>query len=372
VTERIDSLDTLKGLAILFVVYIHSKPFFSSQPFAESLNFILANSSRFAVPAFFLTSGFLLSTKISKDEGLTFVKRQMEKIGTYYIFTSAIYILPIVGILYANQFLQLDIISNWLGLNLVSLQGLFNFLYIGKAIAPFLWFFTALFYSIATVYFFSKKYDIKYLVLLSGVFHVVAILSNIYQVFDGLPVPMEDAVFFGLFFTSTGFWIGKDKIQEVWSGKAFLKLTGVFFLLHLVERGLISSIVPSLNKYFWDSFYWGPYSFFTAPMAIFFFLYILNRPDWGKNSRINLYGKYTLTGYIIHPMVIGLLLGLSIGLSTLTGLPVRGTVLWDLVLFPLAALITMETAVKYQSSLNSFIERVKDSLEGLRRKYTGF
>lgn len=371
-TQRINSLDTLKGLAILFIVYIHSKPFFSSKAVAESASFVLANTSRFAVPAFFLTSGFLLSRKVSENGGLSFVKRQLKKISTYYIFASAVYILPIAGILYANQFLQLEIVSNWLGFNLISVQGLFNFLYIGKAIAPFLWFFTALFYSIILVYFFNRKYDIKYLVITSGILHVIAILSNTYLVFEGLPVPIEDAAFFGLLFTSTGFWIGKEKIHELWSRKIFLSLTGFFFLAHLLERGFISSIVPSWNVYFWDSFYWGPYSFFTAPMAVFFFLYVLKRPEWGSDSRINLYGKYTLTGYIIHPVVIGTLVGLSISVSSFTGISVTGTMFWDFVMFPLACLITMETAVRYQSSLNRFIEQIKVSLESLRQKYTGF
>lgn len=371
-TERINSLDTLKGLAIIFVIYIHSKPFFSEGTVAESLSFVLGNVSRFAIPAFFLTSGFLLSRKMGEDGGLSFAKRQLEKVSTYYIFASAVYLLPIVAIISANQFLQLNVVSNWLGLNLISFQGLFNFLYIGKAIAPFLWFFTALFYSLAIVYFFNRRYDIKYLVLLSGIFHTVAILSNIYQIFEGLPVPMEDAVFFGLFFTSTGFWIGREKIQELWSGKAFFTLTGVFFLLHLAERGFISATVPSLNTYFWDSFYWGPYSFFTAPMAVFLFLYILKRPELGKNTRINLYGRYTLTGYIIHPIVIGSLVGLSLFISSLTDFSVTGTMIWDFVMFPVACLITLETAVRYQDGLNSFIEKLKDHGRGLKQKYTGF
>jgi surface polysaccharide O-acyltransferase-like enzyme len=374
VRERIDSLDTLKGLAILFVVYIHSKPFFSTGTFTEPVNFVLANASRFAVPAFFLTSGFLLSRKVSESEegGVSFVKRQLEKIGSYYIFASAAYLLLISFILYFNRYLQLEVVSNWLNLSLLGLHGLFELLYIGKAIAPFLWFFTALFYSIMIVYFFNRKFDVRYLVVASAVLHVVAILSNTFLVFEGLPVPTEDAIFFGLLFTSTGFWIGKEKIYDQRTGKAFLGLTSVFFVLHLAERAFISATVPAWEVYFWDSYYWGPYSFFTAPMAVSLFLYFLKRPELGKGSRLNFYGKYTLTGYLIHPVVIGTLVGLGNGVSSLTGISVNGTTAWEFVMFPAAFLLTMEAAVRYQSSLNSFIDRLKGSGKKLRQKYTGF
>lgn len=350
----------MKGLAIISVIYIHSKFFFSSLNVAEALNFVAANTSRFAVPAFFLTSGFLLSRKISDKENLSFIRRQLEKIGMYYFLASAIYVIPTVAILHLNQYLNLGVVSNWLKPVNVGLQGLFNFLYLGKAVAPFLWFFTALFYSLIGVYLFNRKYDVKYLVLGSAALHAVAILSNTYQLI-GLPLPVEDALFFGLLFTSTGFWVEKKDLDELWNQSTLLGLTGLFFVLNLVERGFISMTVPPLDIYFWEGFFWGPYSFFAAPMTVFFFLYMLKRPELGKNSRINIYGRHTLTGYILHPIVIGGLVGLSLLIEAHLPVSVMDTLAWDILLFPLACLLTMETAVRYQKDLDSFVESLKTS-----------
>lgn len=360
--RRLDSLDTLKGLAILSVIYIHSKFFFSSLDVAEALNFVVANTTRFAVPAFFLTSGFLLSRKISGKKDFSFLSRQLEKVGVYYLLASAIYIIPTVAILHLNQYLSLGVVSNWLKPVNIGIQGLFNFLYLGKAIAPFLWFFTALFYSLIAVYLFNRKYDVKYLVIGSTVLHIVLILSNTYQILGGLPLPIEDALFFGLLFTSTGFWIESQEVKKWLDKRTLLGLTGIFFVLNLIERGLISMKVSPMDIYFWDSFFWGPYSFFTAPMTVFLFLYMLKRPKLGKDSRINLYGRYTLTGYILHPLVIGGLVGLSLLTEALLPVSIMGTLIWDLFMFPVACLLTMETAVRYQSDLDSFVEGMEASV----------
>jgi len=367
VTERIDSLDTLKGLAIISVIYIHSKFFFSSREIAEALNFVLANTSRFAVPAFFLTSGFLLGRKIKEKNDLSFIRRQLESIGLYYLLASAIYIIPTVAILHANQYLKLEVVSNWLKPVNIGVQGLFNFLYLGKAIAPFLWFFTALFYSLIGVYAFTRKYSAKYLVLGSAVLHASLVLSNTYLFWEGPLLPVEDALFFGLLFTSTGFWIEKQDFQKLWSEKTLLGLTGLFFLLNLLERVFISLKVPSWDIYFWEGFFWGPYSLFTAPMTVFLFLYLLKKPDLGNDSRINLYGKYTLTGYILHPIIIGGLVGLSLVLEALLPLQIMGTLAWDLVLFPFACVLTMETAVRNQDRFNYAVRKMKAFGEKAKR-----
>ncbi|PSH00898.1 MAG: hypothetical protein BRC30_01075, partial [Nanohaloarchaea archaeon SW_7_46_7] len=44
-------------------------------------------------------------------------------------------------------------------------------------------------------------------VLGSAVLHASLILSNMYLFWEGPLLPVEDALFLGLLFTSTGFWI---------------------------------------------------------------------------------------------------------------------------------------------------------------------
>jgi surface polysaccharide O-acyltransferase-like enzyme len=357
VTERIDSLDTLKGLAIFFVVFIHSQPFFSSNQYAELFTYIIANLSRLAVPAFFLTSGFLLSLKL-KEKGKDYEKEELEKIGRYYIIASLAYLPFSIGAGYLQEQRIITDVIRPLGPQLTGLEGLFNFLYLGKGIGDFLWFFPALFFSIALIHLFYKHERVKELLIGSIILHSVSILSNAYQIID-LPIPVEDTLFFGLVFTTSGFVIGKKKLKELRSGNTFLILFIFFFLFHQAERAFITFTVNPLDVYYWNPYFWGPYSFFTAPMAVTFFLYVLNRPKWGKKTRLENYGRHSLLGYLIHPAVIGIFVGLSIGLKQILGVTVIDTLVWDLLFFPLAYVLTMEVAIRARGVEN----RLKNQID---------
>lgn len=350
-TERIDSLDTLKGLAIFFVIFIHAQPFFSTNNYIEVLTYTVANFSRIAVPAFFLVSGFLLSLKL-EERGKTYEKKELEKIGKYYIIASLAYLPFSIGAGYLQNQGIITGVARPLGPHLTGLEGLFNFLYLGKGVGDFLWFFPALFFSIALIHIFYRYDGIKELLIGSLILHSVAILSNTYRILE-LPVPVEDTLFFGLLFTTSGFVIGKRNLKDLETRGTYLGLFILFSVLHMAERIFITLTVASSNVYYWEPYFWGPYSFFTAPMAVSFFLYILNRPDWGKETRLETYGRYSLLGYLLHPAVIGVFVVLSIGLDQILGTTVLDTAVWDFVFFPLVFVCTMELSIKLRDYLNS-------------------
>ena len=47
----------------------------------------------------------------------------------------------------------------------------------------------------------------------------------------------------------------------------------------------------------------------TAPAAIALFIYFLRRKEFGKNTLFNRYGENTLWIYILHPVILGVLIG---------------------------------------------------------------
>lgn len=353
-TERIDSLDTLKGFAIFFVVFIHSQAFFSTNRYIELFTYTAANFSRLAVPAFFLTSGFLLSLKL-KERGKDYEKEELEKIGKYYVIASLAYLPFSIGAGYLQEQGIIGDVARPLGPDLTGLEGLFNFIYLGKGVGDFLWFFPALFFSIGLIHLFYKHDRIKELLIGSIVLHSVAILSNAYRIVD-LPIPVEDTLFFGLVFTTSGFVIGKKNLKDLRDGRIFLSLFVVFSILHLAERAFITFTVDPMEVYYWSPYFWGPYSFFTAPMAITFFLYILNRPELGKGSRLENYGRHSLLGYLIHPAVIGVFVGLSIALKQVLGVNVIDTLIWDFLFFPLIFVSTMEISGRLRRYLNDGVK----------------
>ena len=341
---RIHSLDTLKGIALFFVVYIHARSFLSTWTVMENFNFVLANLSRFAVPAFFMTSGFLLALKLGEDSGRSFVNGQIRRLGKYYLMASAIYLPLVIGLNGLSSSMSMGSFSNWLEPSLTGIDGLVKFLYIGNAITPFLWFIPALLYSLLLIQRSVERDLFSYLFPAAFLLHLVAISSNIYRIVE-LPLPLEDAVFFGLLYTSIGFKIGKDELQEK-IGRSELQLgLGIFLVVYLLERFYLSNLVNFTELFPWDTWYfWGPYSIMLIPLATGIFIWFLKNPDLGRDTRLNLYGKHTLLGYLIHPLVIGVIAGMAVLLAG-QGLDINGTLAWDLVLLPLSYLATMELSV---------------------------
>lgn len=79
---RTQSIDTLKGLAILAVVIIHTEPFLAIQAIKNDWYYLgqfIQQISSFAVPFFFIAAGYFFSNGINKEGPLSrwwlYVKR---------------------------------------------------------------------------------------------------------------------------------------------------------------------------------------------------------------------------------------------------------------------------------------------------------
>jgi surface polysaccharide O-acyltransferase-like enzyme len=97
--ERIKSIDSLRGLAILAVILIHTTTrtleasHFNLVGFSWTL--FLNQVVRFAVPLFIIISGFVLETSAREENYWSFIKRRFSKIFIPYIFWSLFYYLAV-------------------------------------------------------------------------------------------------------------------------------------------------------------------------------------------------------------------------------------------------------------------------------------
>jgi surface polysaccharide O-acyltransferase-like enzyme len=318
VTERIYSLDTLKGISLLLVFFIHARfKYLGGPALVEAVSFTLLTVSRLAVPLFFLTSGYLLrmkleSLEISKQQ--EYVKKFLKKVASGYIIGTVVFTILKISSAYSNRLLDLEIIDRTININFSAQEIIFELFYAGKLGGGHLWFLPALFYSIVLIYIAYRFDRLKQLLAVSLVLHSVGILSRSYLIMDYIPVPRNDALFFGLAFTCIGFYVNKKEswISEEVSG--LLKLAIFINVIHLFERAALSVFYTAHEPYFW-----GSYSFLTAPAAISVFLYFLKRKELGKNSRFNRYGKNTLWIYITHPIPIGILIGAVAAVDQILG-----------------------------------------------------
>jgi surface polysaccharide O-acyltransferase-like enzyme len=313
-SERIHSLDTVKGVALLAIFLQHARWMYvgSGGEAATAAGFIIMNITRLAVPLFFLTSGYLLYMKLSKldtESGKTYIQRYLKKIGTAYLAGTALFYAISLAALEANKYLQMESITYWVSMDSTLPQAAWSLLYQGIFGAEHLWFLTALFYSALMIYVAQRYGYFTELFALSGVLHVVGILSQTYLVLDQIPVPPDDAVFFGLFFTAAGYYINKKNIKEKPPFKYLVPAAILVNVLHLVERYIITTQL-GYEPYFWNS-----YSFLTFGSATLIFLYTLKRTDLGRKSFFNKVGQKTLWIYVLHPLGLGAIVGATI-LST--------------------------------------------------------
>ena len=93
--ERIKSIDSLRGIAILAVILIHTTTrTLEASGFdlpAFSFTLFLNQISRFAVPLFFVISGLVLEFSHKEESYWSFIKRRFSKIFVPYIIWSLFY-----------------------------------------------------------------------------------------------------------------------------------------------------------------------------------------------------------------------------------------------------------------------------------------
>lgn len=127
--HRNDSIDTVKGIACIFVILIHS-------PFPGNLGVVVTRFAGFAVPFFFMVSGYFT---LSRD--IEYIKKRIFKLGKLFIVTELIYIC-------FDCLINLDEFPMGL-LNEITLKRVISFVILNQTSisAAHLWFLPALIYT---------------------------------------------------------------------------------------------------------------------------------------------------------------------------------------------------------------------------------
>jgi surface polysaccharide O-acyltransferase-like enzyme len=299
--ERYHSIDLVKFFAIFAVVCGHTRPF--ENTYYGTFNgyylfFIINTLARFSVPFFFIASGFLLGKKIinSKDYKKDF-KNYFSKIMKIYICWTLFYIPYIVG-----KHILLSYMDGK-GLPSISLSS-FNLSALGKLLGSLLyygysgthlWYLVALVWCVVIIFIFNKISKIKVLLIISLGFNILGLFGDSYKGILHIPIMTRDALFFGLFYCTLGYYIAfnESRIQK------FLKKPGLlvaaiacFSLLILAERIIL---VTFFNGDVSDNFF-----ICTIPMSVAIFLFALAKREMGKNYYITKIGKNSLGIYVIH------------------------------------------------------------------------
>ncbi|WP_379133017.1 acyltransferase [Paenibacillus sp. sgz500958] len=298
---RVYSIDYIKFFAILAVVVIHTTSV------DTQLGLILNALSRFSVPFFFVASGYFIGLKLINSTGtsecLSYVKSYIFKLVKIYGWCILFYVW------YDTSVLTLVNIQN--GTNI--LQGLadyfkdsFSFLnvfYYGTVSSGYqLWFLPSLFWSVLILYSFYRIGRINLLMIISLVLNVVGLFGQAYAVLSLINITFStlDTLFFGLFYTTLGFYFAKyyPSLKVKLSNSTLITLIIAFFTTQVVE----SIVLNSPSSYFISTIF----------LTISIFLFALNNRSLGKNSIISRIGAHSLGIYILHVFIISVInLGLD-------------------------------------------------------------
>jgi surface polysaccharide O-acyltransferase-like enzyme len=301
--ERVQGIDTFRVLAIFAVIIIHTSPFAEynyGNYFYKYINLALNQASRFAVPFFFIVSGYLWGVKVRLGNCpiLTAI-RSIKRILFIFCIWSLIYLLP-----YNFETLRQSIYTyGFIGpIKLIywdisdQLQNPLKLLMQGTS--AHLWFLVALSLSMGISAVFIKRTSFNLLFIFSLMLYVYGVLAKSYANTPiGIAVEFNtrNGPFFGTFLFVNGYYLSGLKIKEHWLKIGFFVF--IFgFMLHFLELYML-----------WKYFETPPiqdYVFGTALMGLGASIMSIS-----NNSYINLkclsgFGQLALGIYLVHIIII--------------------------------------------------------------------
>lgn len=216
--KRINNLDVVRGLCILYVVFYHMSLTYGIISFQSTNEHIFFNVMSFFMIPFYLFSGYLFSSKRSPKE---YIINKVNKLIIPYLFWGALSVL----IFYIYQVIfygTVDLLMPFDGF--LSTCGL-------KSNTP-LWFFFSLF-IVSIVYYFAQRYfsntQLNIFILLSFIFALI--VHNRLQIFSWGNIAL------GLVYYHIGYYFKRfsDNLSNKQLNISFIIAICIFILINIFD-----------------------------------------------------------------------------------------------------------------------------------------
>jgi surface polysaccharide O-acyltransferase-like enzyme len=331
-SDRIHSIDTLRAVAIAFVVVAHAGPFIGYGQYGNHVFFILDTIGQFDVPFFFAAAGFFLATNLTSEKTLETVVSSGKKLTSLYGFGILVYA-PILflGVAGLAKLQGRDVRRALLD-KLVQSVDPAHLLYYGDAFAEHLWFLTSLIFAFAFVGAFTAFDKQSYLLPTATLFHLAGILDqNVPFLFD-VPAPTRDALFFGFFYVALGYQLRvTDWRPDTTRSRLYLAAVLGLAAVQLAEQYYIGYVLRDATLA--QDVVLTQYTLSTTLFVTALFTYALSAPDLGRETRLPALGKYAVGVYLIHFPVVRVFEAVD-GLATAAGFDPSTTIWWHLSIVP--------------------------------------
>ncbi|WP_423747480.1 acyltransferase (plasmid) [Haladaptatus sp. SPP-AMP-3] len=335
-SDRIHSIDTLRAIAIFFIVIAHVQPFRGFGTGGNYVYFVLDTIGQFDVPFFFVTSGYFLAETVNVDNVKSTVSGSVQKLGSIYLFGRLLSVTAVIGLaLFQGVPVANALIAHGLGdISTIDL------LYYGNALSVPLWFLTALIFSLVFVACFVKLGKTRYLLPIAALVHIVGLVGTNYQMIANVPFRTRDALFFGFFYVALGYQINSsDWTPNENRRHVYLGAVGLFAGVQLVEQYAIGYIIR--NNVLRQEIYLTEYTISTIFFVLALFAYVLSNPQLGKNTILPKVGRHALGIYLLHVPLIRLFRTMNRVWHPTIGIDLTSTLLWQLAITPVVYVLSL-------------------------------
>lgn len=334
-------IDYVKCFAIFFVVAIHSKTVQGIHlgiMDGDDANFIINTFARFAVPFFFVTSGYLFIQKLNKiqqenrnsgqQKQFHYFKKYIGKLIKLYISWFAFYFVLELAI----QFIETEKSSAALSEMFTSYIGhfnLWNLVYLGDGWPEYhLWFLPALIWATMLLFLFAQMRLMRVLFMISIGLHLFGLFGQSYSFLYDVSFNTRDGIFFALFYVTLGGIMAKYTpvvtafAQKLPTRSAIIWL-GILSCMQILEGLITLQVYDGKAENYFIS---------TIPLVIVLFLLVLKHSQMGKDSIFTKIGANAVGIYVSHVFIMEFI---HILMHRMELTPAEDTLLWKVLFTPI-------------------------------------
>ncbi|WP_165313312.1 acyltransferase [Vibrio ziniensis] len=297
--NKIKSLEFGRTVAMLAIIGLHCQlftthTFYNDEPW---LAYLFNQATRFAVPLFFLISGYLIQPKLSKTPFET-AKR---------------YSLPLIRIWLVWSILSLLMPFNFAAVTengyLTERTGYWNYLLTNPLNSVLegglvhLWFIPSLIMAVVIIAW-SVRWNLsKWMIPVAAVLYIYGVLAGGYSAVSELEAPFftRNGPFFSTLMVVIGYVVRERSISCSAKTASLLALLGM--TVHFAEA-------YGLHQY-GQVFSNNDYLFGTALWGVGTFLLLLAKPNWGSAVWIQSFADSVLGIYVSHLLVAVIVMNIS-------------------------------------------------------------
>ncbi|MFA0413019.1 acyltransferase [Vibrio renipiscarius] len=292
-SEKISSIELGRLIAIFVVVAMHCQMFLTYFLYQDTpwVGFIFNQSTRFAVPLFFLISGYLIQPKLITAPIET-VKRYCAPLLRVFVVWSVICLLMPFNL---HKVMTEGYLAEREGYWGFLAQSPLNSLLEGGLVH--LWFIPALMLAALITALFVKADKLNWLIPVALVMYIYGVLAGSYQNITELWTPFftRNGPFFSTLMFALGFVIRQKEIRVTATQALVMALLGM--VMHFSEAYFLTQYKQAFNA---NDFLLG-----TALWGMGLFLFLLAKPNLGNTPWVLNLSKLVLPIYVAHlPMII--------------------------------------------------------------------